>query len=145
MLTSKVYDRLFVDVFNFILKKEQTTLKQGEFSDLSINELHTLDVIDRTPHNKMRDVANKLEITLSTFTTAVNNLTKKGYVETRRSTKDKRVVTIKLTDKAKKALDAHDRFHTAMVSEAVNSLSENEKVVLESALGKLCDFFVSIN
>ena len=47
----------------------------------------------------MTHVANILEINVSTLTTTINKLVKKGYVERLRDDKDRRIVKIGLSEK----------------------------------------------
>ena len=47
----------------------------------------------------MSVIANRLSVTVSTLTTNMNGLERKGYIMRERSTKDKRVVHVLLTDK----------------------------------------------
>ena len=82
--SEQVLNVLLVDLFNDILKIEQKSLTQGNFSDLSLTEVHTLEAIGLYDSKTMSEVASKLEITVGTLTTAINKLIKKGYVERKR-------------------------------------------------------------
>lgn len=145
MERAEVYNTLFVEVFNRILKWEQNLLTQGEFADLSITEIHTLDAIERSPEQKMKEIAHKLSITLSTLTTAVNNLIKKNYVESRRHKQDKRIVNVYMTEKGKAALQKHKAFHEAMVDAVLSGLNAQEQQALQKALENVCDYFYSVD
>lgn len=58
-----------------------------------------------------------------------------------RSEEDRRVVLVSLTAKGRKAFRDHQKFHEEMVSDVVNSLSEEEQLILQKALGNLSEFF----
>ncbi len=90
-------NKLLVEVYDDIGKIEQESLKQGEFKDLSISEIHTIEAIGLYEEKTMSEVAARLEITTGTLTTAIDKLIKKGYVERNRSETDRRIVNIKLT------------------------------------------------
>lgn len=74
----EILNSLFVEVFNDILLIEQKTLKSGVLSDLSVTEIHTIEAIGYKDSRTMSEVANDLNITVGTLTTAINKLIKKN-------------------------------------------------------------------
>ncbi|ERI92188.1 transcriptional regulator, MarR family [Clostridiales bacterium oral taxon 876 str. F0540] len=141
--TISVVNELLVDIFNDILVIEQRALSEGEFKDLSITEMHTVDAIGMYEARSMSEVASDLKITVGTLTTAINNLVKKGYVERKRIEEDRRVVLVQLTKRGKLAYRIHDKFHRDMVRATVEGLSEEQEQVLVGSLEKLNNFFKS--
>ena len=137
-----VLNELLVELFNDILKIEQTALQEGHFSDLSVTEIHTIEAIGMYDEKSMSEVAEKLNITVGTLTTAISRLIKKGYVERKRQETDKRVVLIGLTKKGKLAFRIHEKFHKDMIRATINGLSEEEEKILTTSLEKLNKFFV---
>ncbi|MGI6161443.1 MAG: MarR family winged helix-turn-helix transcriptional regulator [Christensenellales bacterium] len=136
---------LMTELFYTILKIEQNELRKGEFSDLSITEIHTLEAIGSEPNRTMTEVAAGLGITLGTLTTAVNRLIKKGYARRGRIKEDKRVVIAELTEKGERAVALHNKFHIDMVRAAASGLDDAQKEVLMSVLDRLKAFFVRMN
>lgn len=141
--TIHVLNELLVDIFNDILTIEQRALSEGEFKDLSITEIHTIEAIGMYDPRSMSEIANDLEITVGTLTTAINNLVKKGYVERKRMEEDRRVVLIQLTKRGKLAFRIHEKFHRDMIRETIQGMSESEEELLTTALEKLNNFFKS--
>ena len=139
--TEDVLNVLLVKLFNEILKIEGKVLKEGEFSDLSVTEMHIIEAIGFDSEKSMSEVANDLDITVGTLTTAINRLIKKEYVERRRIEEDRRVVLIKLTEKGKEAFKSHSAFHDDMIKSVTKELSETEEVVLIASLKKITKFF----
>lgn len=136
-----VINELLVQLFNDVLQIEESSLKNGEISDLSITEIHTIEAIGMYTEKTMSEVAQSLKITVGTLTTAINKLIKKQYVERKRIEEDRRVVLIKLTKRGKLAYRLHEKFHKDMVNTAIEGLDENEEEILISSLSKLNDFF----
>ena len=136
-----IVNELLVKIFNEILQIEEKTLKNGNFSDLSVREMHTIEAIGRKEKRMMSEVAQDLGITVGTLTTSINRLIKKGYVERSRIEEDRRVVLVELTKKGKVAHRLHERFHGEMVRSMMKDMSEGEKEVLISSLGKLNSYF----
>lgn len=139
--TLNVLNELLVDIFNDILYIEQSALREGSFNDLSVTEVHTIEAIGMYEEKNMSEVAANLSITVGTLTTAINNLVKKEYVLRRRSEEDRRVVKIALTKKGKLAYRIHAKFHSDMIKQTVNGVTDEEEVVLVKALEKLNIFF----
>ena len=79
-------------IFNNVLIIEESSLRSSRFSDVTIKEMHTIDVIGEKKGATPTDVARALMVTLGTVTTSLNNLERKGYIERVRSTKDRRAV-----------------------------------------------------
>lgn len=121
--STKLINELLVQLFNDVLQIEEQSLKNGVLSDLSITEIHTIESIGMYSERTMSEVAQKLKITVSTLTTAINKLIKKGYVERNRIETDRRVVLIKLTRKGKLAFRIHQRFHGEMINNAIEGLN----------------------
>jgi DNA-binding MarR family transcriptional regulator len=141
--TINLVNEILVDIFNDILTIEQNALNEGEFKDLSITEIHTIEAISMYEARSMSEVAADLRITVGTLTTAINNLVKKGYVVRKRIEEDRRVVLVQLTKRGKLAYRIHDKFHKDMVKETIEGLREDEEKVLVIALEKLNSFFKS--
>lgn len=134
-------NELLVKLFNDVLQIEEQSLKNGVLSELSITEVHTIEAIGMYTERTMSEVAQKLKITVSTLTTAVNKLIKKGYVERKRIEEDRRVVLVKLTKKGKLAYRIHEKFHREMVNTAIDGLNLEEEDLLISSLNKINEFF----
>ena len=134
-------NELFVQLFNDVLQIEEQSLKNGVLSDLSITEVHTIDAIGMYTERTMSEVAQKLKITVSTLTTAINKLIKKEYVERKRIEEDRRVVLVKLTKKGKLAFRLHEKFHREMINTAIDGLDLEEEEILISSLNKINEFF----
>ena len=58
-----------------------------------------------------------------------------------RSTEDKRVVRVRLTDKGKSAYYHHESFHRQMIENVKGELTEQETTILIYALAKMVDYF----
>ena len=72
-----VINELMVQLFNDVLQIEEQTLKSGILSDVSMTEVHTIEAIGMYSERTMSEVAQKLKITVSTLSTAINKLIKK--------------------------------------------------------------------
>lgn len=137
----RILNRLLVQLFGDILKIEEKSLKEGQFTDLSVTEIHIIEAIGVNTEKTMSEVANVLNVTVGTLTTAINRLIKKEYVERKRIEEDRRVVLISLTEKGVLAYRQHESFHNEMIQGAIDSMSFDEELVLISSLDKITKFF----
>lgn len=130
-------NKMLVEVYDDVNQIEEYSIKQGSFNDLSITEIHTIEAIGLYGMKTMSEVAAEIGITMGTLTTAVDKLIKKGYVERNRSTSDRRIVNICLTNRGKLAYRIHEKFHLDMVKAIMLDFSAEEEEVLLAALSKL--------
>ncbi len=134
-------NQLLVEIFNDILQIEQNSLKSGNFKDVSITEMHTVEAVGMYEERTTTEVARVLRVTTGTLTIAVNNLVKKGYVDRVRSEEDRRVVRLKLTKRGKLLYRVHEKFHSDMVKNSVSGLQDDEELILLNALTKVNAYF----
>ena len=127
-------------IFNNVLVIEESSLRASRFKDVSIKEMHTIDVIGKFPEATPSKVSKELMVTLGTVTTSLNNLERKGYIERIRSDQDRRVVYLHLTKKGRLVHRLHKRFHKAMVERIIDGMSPEEKEVMGRGLTNLYQF-----
>lgn len=136
-----VLNKLLVQLFNDILHIEEKSMKNTDFDNLSITEIHTIEAIGMEGNRTMGEIAHDLRITVGTLTTSINRLIKKGYVERKRIEEDRRVVLVSLTESGKKVFDVHSVFHKEMIDEIMENFNGDELELLTKALGKVNKFF----
>lgn len=134
-------NKLLVRVFNDILSIEEKMLTNDAYKDLTMNDMHVIEVIGCEGERNMSSIAKDAGVTVGTLTISMNSLVKKGYVIRARSEKDRRVVLIKLSDKGIKAFNHHKEFHNKMIKEITELLDENETRLLANALEKIDNYF----
>ena len=126
------YDKIdgyLVDIFNNVVIIEEASLKNSKFNDVSLKEMHTIDVIGTHPDTTPSAVAKELMLTLGTVTTSLNKLEKKGYIIRTRSSIDRRVV-----------YRLHRRFHKSMVMKITDGFNDEELKVMSKGLENLHAF-----
>ena len=138
--TRRTLNELLVNLFNNILAIEEANL-QNQHVSLSMTEVHILEAIVKSASNMMSAVAKYLMITQGTLTVSVSKLEKKGYVERIKDESDRRIVRLRITDKAKDVLSVHDEFHKQMIDKIVNDLDIEEEQELLKSLVKVSEFF----
>lgn len=119
---------------------EESSLRGSRFNDVSIKEMHTIDVIGETPNATPSDISRELMVTLGTVTTSLNNLERKGYVERTRSDIDRRVVHLSLTKSGRLLYRLHRCFHHSMLDKIIAGMSRDEIQVMQKGLKNLYQF-----
>ncbi|MDO4745328.1 MAG: nitronate monooxygenase [Bacillota bacterium] len=138
----KKVNEILVNLFNMVLELEEKAVNESSFKDLSITEVHTLVAIGKGRPRTMTHVANLLGINVSTLTTAINKLVKKGYVERLRDEEDRRIVRIHLTKEGVEAVEAHEDFHELMITEALSHIPAEQLPKFISSMDNINNFFL---
>lgn len=137
----KMINHVLVNLINEIWELEEKAIITEEFKDLTNNDMHVIEAIGLGARNNMSSIAKKLNITVGSLTTAVNNLVNKNYVERSRSEEDRRVVYVKLTEKGINAYHHHEDYHRQMTQAIIDKLDKEELPVLMKTLDALTEFF----
>lgn len=138
--TKRSLNELLVNLFNHVMDVEAKAIITEEFSDITNNDMHIIEAIGVEEPRNMSLIAGKLSVTVSTLTTNMNGLERKGYIRRERSQKDKRVVHVILTPKGRKAFFHHRDFHKKMIKAIVKDLGNEEMEILYRCLTNLDHF-----
>ncbi len=141
--TRRSINELLVNLFNHVMDLEGKAVITEQFRDITNNDMHIIEAIGVEEPRNMSAIAHKMAVTVSTLTTNMNGLEKKGYIRRERSQEDKRVVYVILTEKGKKAFYHHRDFHKKMIKAIIKNLSEEEMELLYRCLQNLNRFFES--
>ncbi|MGN0341947.1 MAG: MarR family winged helix-turn-helix transcriptional regulator [Roseburia sp.] len=141
MNEDKTINDALVMVFNELMDIEAKCLISGEFTNISSNDMHIIDAVGLDEPKSMTQVAKIMNVTTGTLSKAVDALVRKKYVKRNRCQEDKRVVQLSLTDSGRRAYEHHARFHSNMIQDLKNGLTDEETEMLIHTLGKLISFF----
>ncbi|MBQ7833932.1 MAG: MarR family transcriptional regulator [Lachnospiraceae bacterium] len=137
-------NEILVNLFREILVVEEKAIINGEFKDITVNDMHIMEAVGLEGRN-MSAIAKSLGITVGSLTTSMNSLVKKAYVERERSEEDRRVVMIRLTEKGMRAYEQHKNFHDEMTEAVIASIDKDEIPTLANVLQGLIKFFREYN
>ena len=96
MTLEETLNDLLVKLFKDILEIEAKSLITEEFKDISYNDMHIIEAVGIDEPRNMKTVAKLMSVTTGTLTKAMDALCEKGYVVRERSTRDKRVIKLRL-------------------------------------------------
>jgi DNA-binding MarR family transcriptional regulator len=135
--TKRSLNELLVKLLNNVMDLEGKAVITEEYRDITNNDMHIIEAIGVDEPRNMSVIAHRMNVTVSTLTTNVNGLEKKGYIRRERSSEDKRVVYVILTEKGRKAFYHHRDFHKNMIKAIVKDLTEAEMEILNHCLTNL--------
>lgn len=142
-------NRFLVKIFNEILRIEEASLRQDQYKNLTVREMHVIEAIcnanEEETGNRASDIAHALKISAGTLTTTASILEKKGYIKRKQDNQDKRITRLHVTEKGVRANEVHQRFHHEMVMNVMNTLNDDEIEILIKGLKSLETFFNSSN
>ena len=134
------FNTVLLDIFDGILITEEKALRNGNFNDLTIAEMHTLESVGLYEARTMSETAARLGVTTGTLTVAIDRLVRKGYVRRERDQSDRRIVRVMLTKKGKLAYRIHSRFHHLLVERITNGLDDGQRKILLDMLENIDGF-----
>ncbi|WP_028400133.1 MarR family winged helix-turn-helix transcriptional regulator [Ectobacillus panaciterrae] len=106
--------------------------------DLSLSKTEVFCLLWMSRNNEviMSEIAELLDIPMSTATGVVNRLVKKGYLERYRSEADRRIVVIRLTEQGQQLVDEVKTSAAHYFGLVTGALTEEEKAFLLHILQK---------
>jgi DNA-binding MarR family transcriptional regulator len=133
MLYSELSDIIFDTIKKVIFPEEWLKIDLS----LSKHEIFALMIVDRRGEIIMSQIADYVNIPMSTATGIVDRLVKNGYLERNRSESDRRIVIIKLTTKAKELVNEIKNVGSKYFSMINEALTDEERTVLTRLITKI--------
>lgn len=121
-------------LYNLFLENIRKLLYPQDWIELDLSfsksELLTLLFADRYEDIIMSQIAEYINVSMSTATGIAERLVKKGYLQRSRSDTDRRIVIIKLTEKGKRLVNEIKEIADYYFRKITDSLTEEEKELL---------------
>ncbi len=117
------YDKLSSWEHSVVKDKNQT-----------LAQMHTIEVIGAHGPMRMKELANKLGITMGTLTVQVEKLVKADIMVRRPHDSDRRSILVDLTEAGLKLYQEHDQLHLNLSKEITANLKESELKILLNCL-----------
>jgi len=135
-------NELLTSTFHLILKTELKMIKECEKNNLSIREIHLLEIVGKAENGiSISQIAKTFQITMASVTIMVKKMEQQNFLERQKDSTDGRSVLIRLTEAGKKIDAYHDKFHQKMVNDITSNLTDFEKQVFFNSVKKLNEFF----
>ncbi len=119
----KQLEESFNTVANLTWVIEERTMDTKNIPDLTLGEVHVLEMVNKYNNKPMTLIAKKLHVTVGALTIGVNRLAQKGYLLRIRDEMDRRVILLSITQQGKKVLKFHDKFHSDILGLVLDTMT----------------------
>ncbi len=99
----------------------------AKLGHLSLPQLRTICVIGRNADIRMKDIADRMELTTGTVTVMIDRLQEMGLVERRRNESDRRSYKIVLSEKGRRYYDEHRIRQKELMRKMALKLSDDDR------------------
>ncbi len=104
---------------------------------LSPNEIDLLVALDMGLYDTAKEIADNFEISKSLVCRSVDSLTKKGYIDTQKDEKDKRVSHLILREEAKPIVEALKENRKKTTEDLLRGIDEEELKIFSKVLDQM--------
>ena len=106
---------------------------------LSPNEIDLLVALDMGLYDTAKEIADNFEISKSLVCRSVDSLTKKGYIDTQKDEKDKRVTHLILREEAKPIVDTLKENRKKTTEDLLLGIDKEELKIFSKVLNQMKD------
>lgn len=132
---NELFDLLFSNIKKLVYPEEWINL---DFA-FSKSEIFAMLLVDRNGEVIMSQMSSYINIPMSTATGIVDRLVKNGFMKRERSESDRRIVTIRLTDRGKEIVEGFKSFIMERVRAVNEHLTEDERRMLYNIFIKVIE------
>ena len=118
-------------------RMEEEAKEQFNFKELTITQMHYLEMISELENPNMSELAAAMKLTKPTVTVLVDKLIEKELIYKVRSDADRRSTHLHLTERGKLINQMHDFAHRRMTEEIVKKINTDEANQLTNLLEKI--------
>ena len=124
-------------ISDLVEKVLEETISQADFTDLTQQQLHYLQVIFRMKNPTLTELARELDLTKPTVTVLADKLVEKGYIKRVKSDQDRRSMHLHIDKKGTKIEALREIAYERMAEKISSGLSETETAILTELLRKI--------
>lgn len=128
------------ELINIILSKseqlEELAKQKTELKDLTIRQLHCIELIHTMGNPRLSELTEKMKITKASTSVMLDRLEEHGFIIKVKSDSDRRSAHVHLTEKGDKAAHLHADVHKQFATLLTNKLTKSEKDILVVLLNK---------
>jgi DNA-binding MarR family transcriptional regulator len=134
--------REILDVVPSVMRMIRTEMRSQRSADLAVPQFRALMHINRNPGASLQGVAHHLGLTAPTVSKMVDGLVLDGLVRREPSPKDRRQITLNLTDRGQEILEQAHQATQARLSEVLAQLTPHESEIVMQAMKYLQPLFL---
>ncbi|MBQ3000912.1 MAG: MarR family transcriptional regulator [Bacilli bacterium] len=143
-LMYKKLGEYFDYIANLTMVIEEKTMDKKGIPDLTIGELHVVQKVDEMNNQPMTKIADALKVTVGSLTIGVNRLIQKEYIDRIRDEKDHRIVRLVITQKGKRVLKFHDKFHEDILMSVLDGVTIRDATKVLAQFTRVLENYISV-
>ena len=124
----------FASIIKELKRKNRSVISSYK---LSQNEIDILVALHMRKYNMAKDIAENFEISKSLVCRSVESLIKKGYIDTKKDEKDKRITHLILKEEAKPIVQALQENREKNNKILLKDIDEKELEIFNNVLDKM--------
>lgn len=141
-ITSDKLAREILDIVPSVMRMIRTEMRSQRSADLAVPQFRALMFINRNPGGSLHSVAHHLGLTAPTVSKMVDGLVLDHIVWREPSPKDRRQVTLTLTERGQEILEQAHHATQARLSEVLAQLTPHESEIVMQAMKYLQPLFI---
>ena len=106
-------------------------------ADFTIKEMFLIDLLGSRESATMSELAQILSVPLTTMTSMVTRLVKRGYLDRSRTEEDRRIVLVSLSRQGRDIFQQHRYEYIRTVSEVLGDVTEEEQRTILAFIGQV--------
>ena len=134
MVSEETVDKMTSILVEFCERFYGWEASVAKLGKLSAPQLRTICVIGRNENSRMKDIADRMELTTGTVTVMIDRLQVMGLVERCRNESDRRSYKILLSEKGRKYYEEHRKRQRELVRKLANKVSDADRETCERVL-----------
>ena len=134
MVSEETVDKMTSILVEFCERFYGWEASVAKLGKLSSPQLRTICVIGRNENIRMKDIADRMELTTGTVTVMIDRLQVMGLVERCRNESDRRSYKILLSEKGRKYYEEHRKRQRELVRKLANKVSDADRETCERVL-----------
>ena len=134
MVSEETVDKMTSILVEFCERFYGWEASVAKLGKLSAPQLRTICVIGRNENIRMKDIADRMELTTGTVTVMIDHLQQMGLVERCRNESDRRSYKILLSEKGRKYYEEHRKRQRELVRKLANKISDADRETSERVL-----------
>ncbi len=130
---------MFARLSRIVMHQRAIFNRRHETAGLTLSDFDVLATLSRAPEHTLSagEIADSSLLTLGAVSMRIDRLARDGKVSRTRSTEDRRIVLVSLTDEGRELIERIHPLHVEAQSQLLSDLSPEEVAALEPLLRKV--------
>ena len=130
-------EEMIAKVSDYMSRMEEEAKEQYNFKDLTITQMHYLEVISELVNPNFTELATAMNLTKPTITVQVDRLIEKELISKVQSDADRRSTHLHLTERGKLINQMHEYAHRRIAEQIEKKIDSEELIQLTQLLEKM--------